>query len=494
MKKLVLSIISVAAACSISAEVAQRNFDAGIGNVPLLQSAAVEKSQEAVSDNWVKIGTGAYTDVVISSIARSVPRVLSVEFEQNADNPNIYRIRAPYANWNDYRAEELVSYHPERATPMIIHVVDGRYAWFEEFNTGFYIDTADEYGPIVGEIAVCHAAENLIAVNGITTVINAASSALCNYSDGTMTLGIEHSYPTSSGTVSGANVRIDVAGEPIWKGNHSGAFCVQLPTAKDLNPNMKWHTMEGKAKFTDGFTALFAYKDAAVYPTMEVEIQQNEADPNVYRLVNPFAQWESDYTSYDFAYDSSSNYYITLYTFPELGLVCTDSFYTGLSVKVKETEDASAEDAFDMFGIENQAYYFYKSYAIRFGWYLSDVAEEFSYMFGHFKDGVVTYPANYEDEVSGQTMQYPTFVGWLGYYEDALENNETYATNKTGQFKVVFPGAEDMDSIEEKFISDDGGNGSAEYYNLQGCRVEQPRPGTLVIERRGGKAIKKIYR
>lgn len=33
----------------------------------------------------------------------------------------------------------------------------------------------------------------------------------------------------------------------------------------------------------------------------------------------------------------------------------------------------------------------------------------------------------------------------------------------------------------------------AEYYNLQGVRVEQPQPGQLYIERKGGKATKRVF-
>lgn len=494
MKKALLYFIVFATAGLTFANTPQRDFNVKVAtssiNLDIVQPSSTNDA--VANDEWILIGTGVYTDVVISSISGTRPIALSVEFEQNASDPNTYRIRAPYANWNVKGSEKLVTYHPEKATPMIVHVVDDKYAWFESFNTGFYIDTADDIGPIVGEVTVCQVAESLINANGCDAVVLSAPSTLCTYVDGTMTLTSECTYETSSGTVTTlSNVRIDVAGEPMWRGNRSGEFCVQLPTAKDLNPNMKWNTLEGKAKFTDAFTSLFAYQDEPVYPIFEVEIQQNEADPTIFRLVNPYAQWESSYSSYDFKYDSSNNYYMIIYTFPEHNLACTNTFQTGINVKIRESEDTAVENDFEMFGVQNQAYYFYESYASLFGWYLSDVAEEFPYMLGNYNDGVITCPAYYEDEYSGQIMEFPTFTGWTGSYREATDNGYTYVVNKMGNFKVILPGAKEPDSSIDNITIED--KTAVEYYNLQGIRLEKPQPGTLVIERRGTQTVKRVY-
>ncbi len=493
MKKILLSFAAIATSFLTFANIIQRDFESKVPIKPInCNEYQIVEQNTTADEQWVKIGTGVYTDIAISSISKTKAIALSVEFEQNVSDPNTYRIKAPYANWNNKNAEKIVTYHPEKATPMIIHVIDDKYAWFEEFNTGFYIDTADDYGPIVGDITVCQTAETLIEYNGLEIVISLAPSSLCTYIDGTMTLAAECSYPTSNGTTTDTNVRIDVGGEPMWRGNHNGDFCVQLPTAKDLNPNMKWNTLEGKAKFTDGFTALFAYNDEPVYPTFEVEIQQNEADSTIYRLVNPFAQWESNYSSYNFSYDTSNNYYMIIYTFPEHNLACTNTFFTGLNTKVKESESTAESDGYEMFGIQNMAYYFYDSYASMFGWYLSDVVEEFPEMFGNFQNGIITYPAYYEDEYSGEIMQFPTFTGWTGSYSDADKNGYMYPINKLGNFKVVFPNANEPEAVIKTNISTD--NSPTEYFNLQGMRIENPQKGTFVIERCGTKITKKIYK
>lgn len=466
----------------------------------ILASVAAGMAQSpSDSEEWIKIGTGLYTDFVVSSVYKANALKISAEFEQSASDPNTYRIPYPYDNWYDFRTSDII-YNRDAATPMVIHVVDDKYAWFEEFNTGLYIDTSDQYGPIVGYITVVPQMLSLIQMSGIQGVIAAAPLSLCSYSEGTMTMSDVYTIPGVSGNEEFPTIRLDVADEPMWRGNYRSQFKIQLPTAKDLDPTMKWNTLEGKARFTDGFTSLFAYNDTPQYPSFEVEIQQNEADPNRYRILNPYAQWKVDYSSYDFQYDDSYNYYINIYTFPEYGLACTDKFLTGLEVRIKENGE---NNPFEMFGVQNQAYNFYQTYAATFGWYLSEVAEEFGYMFGDFNDGVFTCPGYYEEMYSGQLMQFPTFTGWTGIYAEAEENNYIYTVNKEGKFKIEFPGTYEPgdkpgdepgegDGVEE--ITIDGLVGKVEYYNLQGQPVKNPKPGCVVIERKGKTSRKVIVK
>lgn len=434
----------------------------------------------AVAAEWVKLGTGLYTDVVISSIFKTKSATLSVEFEQSVDDPNTYRIQYPYANWHDKRADDSMWYNSEKATPMVFHIVNDKYAWFEEFNTGLYIDTADEYGPIVGEVSVCLAAQDLIKDYGVATVLSSAPLAFCRFNDGTFTL-------TTNYALSGyeyPNVRIDVAGEPIWRGNYNGAFCTQLPDAPDLDPSVKWTTLEGKGKFTDAFSALFAYQDEPRYPTFDVEIQQNVAEQTVFRVVNPYADWQNPYSAYDIACDNSTNHYLIIRTFPDYDLACIDFFDTGLKV-----------EGLGPFGVQSQGYFFYYDYASTFGWYLEEVVEEFPYMFGEFKDGVFSCPAYYQEEYSGQMMDFPMFTGWVGCYKECLENDELYVVNKQGNFKVVFPGAVDDDDDTNSIVpvpDTTDYESPAEYFTIQGLRVPRPTAPGIYIEARPGLPARKI--
>lgn len=480
MNKLVIGLTLSALSFPSLAEVASRDIGPNQNRINPPESNINTRTSE---DTWTKIGTGSLKDFVISSIYGAFPVTISAEFEQNDVNPDIYRINRPFNNWSDTRASN-VKYNPNYATPMVIHVVDGKYAWFEEFNTGLYIEEADEYGPIIGFISVVHTVANLIKNYGVETVYANYPSAFCTFDEGTFKLSEWRDEDNSP------NVRIDVAGEPIWRGNKESSFSVNLPSARNLDPRFKWNDLKGKAKFTDGFTSLFAYKDTPQFPVFEVDVQQNEADPSVYRLVNPYSQWNlNTYSSYDFEYDSDNNYYITLYTFPEYGLACTDTFATGLNIRIK-----NSGDEFEMFNVQNQAYYFYDSYAnAYYGWYLSEVAEEFGYMFGKFEDGAITYPATYEDEYNGQILEYPTFTGWTGTYYEAAENGYIYAVNKQGAFKVQLPEDENEDSnaIGELNPYD---SRTIEYYDLLGRKINTPSKGCVVIERSGNRTNKIIFK
>ncbi len=73
------------------------------------------------------------------------------------------------------------------------------------------------------------------------------------------------------------------------------------------------------------------------------------------------------------------------------------------------------------------------------------------------------------------------------------EKNYDYGTyyNVGQDFIVVIK--DGTDAIEEAGIEEEAG-APAEYYNLQGIRIAHPRPGQLVIERRGGKTTKTIVK
>lgn len=450
--------------------------------------AAPAFSQSKTDDGeWVKLGSGMFTDFVVQAMYGYRTDPIEADFQQSVSDPNTYRIVRPYANFIDRRAEGL-TYNPAKATPIVFHILDGGYAWFESFNTGLYVNTADQWGPIVGEVTVTPSMETFINDYGLQTVLEQIPTSLCRFDAGTLTLKSQCQVPTVSGYSNYPTVCIKVGGEEMWDGNKNDAFRAMLPDAKDLPEKYKWTTLEGKALFTDGFSSLFAYRDEPQSPEFEVEIQQNVADPDLYRLVNPYAEWNLPYTAYEFSYDNSDNYYMLIYTFPEVGKACTNTFYTGLLTRIK-----GDDDPFEMFGVQNQAYYFYESYASKFGWYLFETAEEFGYMFGEYADGVFSCPATYPDEYSGQIMEFPTFTGWRGSYDEAIENDWTYAVNRQGTFKVVWPDArddEDTSGVADAVMNTE--DAPAVYYDMTGRRIADPAPGSIVIERRGEKAVKLI--
>lgn len=91
-------------------------------------------------------------------------------------------------------------------------------------------------------------------------------------------------------------------------------------------------------------------------------------------------------------------------------------------------------------------------------------------MFGTLKEGVLDFPSGTLMCTADVLLE--AGYGWL-------------ATGSQGSFKVVFPqsGIENIDA---------GTQAPAEYYNLQGMRVEKPLKG-LVIKHQGGRAAKVVF-
>ena len=483
MKKYLFVSLAALIAVPAFSQIMPRNLTPR--ETPALERTANKPLRSAADDGeWIKLGTGMFTDFVVSAMYGYKTAPIEADFQQSVSDPNTYRIYRPYANFTDRRAEGL-TYNPANATPLVFHLIDGQYAWFESFDTGLFVNTADMYGPIVGEVTVTPSMETFINQYGLPTVIDQIPTSLCVFKEGTLTLTTDCQVPTVSGYLSYPTVCIKVDGEEMYDGNKNNAFKMQLPDAIDLSDEFKWTTMEGMALFTDGFSSLFAYQEEPQSPVFDVEIQQNVADPTLYRLVNPYADWNLNYSSYEFEYDTNDNYYMKIYTFPEYNNACTNIFYTGLMTKIK-----GEDEPFEVFGVQSQAYYFYESYAKKYGWYLSETADEFRYMFGNFEDGVFSCPATYEDDYYGQIVEFPTFTGWRGSYDEAMENDWIYAVNRQGTFKVVFPEAREEDDITA--ISIDNETSAAEYFDMMGRRVLNPAPGSIVIERRGNKSVKII--
>lgn len=439
----------------------------------LLDAPAVQKKAAAADDasEWKRLGTGLFTEVMVSSIYKNVrPVSIPAEVEQSVSDPNTYRMKAPYENWRDHRSEGIFTYDPEKATPLIFHVVNNQYVWFESFDTGLYIDTADDYGPIYGELTLNFQSEALVKGNGFNTVLAVVPGCLAKYDNGTITLDAQCSLSGQSYW----NVIMGMTEPENWAANQDGSFRIQLPFAENLDPNMQWTTLGRKALFTDDFTTLLTGPNLdPVYNEWEVEIQQNVADPTLYRLVNPFEGWEDPYKYYNVSYDNSTNHYINIQTFPDYGKACTDRFYTGLSV-----------EGFGEFGIESAAYNFYFTQAIKQGWYFFELADEYPEIFADFNEGVITCPASFATE-------YPMYMAWM-----SREPESIYRLNEGGRFKVVFPEAREDDESGDTTgicIPEIGADTTVEYFTLQGVRVERPAKGQLVIERRGANTAKIIF-
>ena len=412
--------------------------------------------------NWAPAGKGVYTDVIFSSLFNGIdPEQIEVEFERNTEDPTIYRILPPYANWSNPALTEYLTYDANRATPVIIHIVDDTYAWIEEFDTGIYLNYTEGSQSIKGEITALQQAESFIINYGLEAALEYYPKLLCKYDEGNMTLD---AYCTVMATTI-YNVLFKVGPTSQYRGNIFGDFLIKLPGSPEYNPNKGW-TSKGNAAFCDGFTSVFSGVEqptsaADVYQVLSVELQQNDADPTLYRLVNPYANWKNIYPGAA-SYDEGRNYYMEIYVLPEYGVGCVGNFYTGLTL-----------EGYGPFGIYTDA-----------GNSVAEKGIEFLYnaypeMLGTFTDGVLKYPATYRYEGKELDMMY----AWFGYM---LNNPTFYIVNEAAKFFVAFPDSK-VEAVEMEEA------GEAEYFNLQGLRVENPAKGQILIRREGSKVSKIAY-
>ncbi len=216
---------------------------------------------------WNSLGTATYTDDFLASYIDGVNiTTFPVEIQQDAEDPNHYRIVNPYAQW----PVENFAVIPGVAE---FYVYEDAYAYFTKFNTG-----------VIYQGHLLEVRQNICAAlqNGLTleTAIDIFPESLCKYEDGVLTATATFDNDGSPFSV----FQIPI-GDFLHRVNLEGAFRLVLPGAGEGG---NWTTL-GMGTYTDDFLA--SYLDDVEITTFEVEIQQDNEDENHYRIVNPYAQW-----------------------------------------------------------------------------------------------------------------------------------------------------------------------------------------------------------
>jgi len=159
-----------------------------------------------------------------------------------------------------------------------------------------------------------------------------------------------------------------------------------------------WVTL-GTATYRDDFLSTFW---ATGTPEYEVEIQENQLQPGLFRLVNPYGA-AYPYNE-DGDWDASQDYYIEIHAEdPDAVLhsACKTPVWTGAMAiyTLIASQDTTLQK----------------------GMTVDEVKE--NGVFGTYKDGVITFPAN------------SLLVGMVDYNDLGL-----YRANTNGGFRVVMPG------------------------------------------------------
>lgn len=407
---------------------------------------------------WQHIGTGSMTEAVFSSIFGLSPTKVSVEVDQSIIDPTKYRIKYPYASWYDPSLAYCTTFDEDVATPLIIHVVEGSWAWFESFNTGVYLNYADAQTILKGNVAVTQQAESLVAAYGMDFMVQYLPNALCKYDGGLITLPA--SFLLQDQVYSNLLCKVGNM-EGYYGVNSQGNFSITLPGGGSSNDDADWTTV-GYAEYTDDIATLLYGYETPVSQTWNVPLQQYKKDATVYRLVNPYSGWENPFS--DVIYDDTNDHHMVIYTLPSLGLACIGDFETGLY-----------PEGLGMMSVSTDAYILALSYGLDF------TAQLMPEIFGSFFNNEVSYPAYFN--VDGD--RYASMYAYFGPYDE----NSLYATNQSGKFKVKFVFEENgVDSVGSE------SGAPAEYFNLQGVRLQNPTPGEIVIVRNGSKVQKRIIR
>lgn len=211
--------------------------------------------------------------------------------------------------------------------------------------------------------------------------------------------------------------------------------------------NEGWTSLgEGEFK-TDMFESLF---DLNV-PAYQVEVQQNNENPALYRIVNPYGE-NCPYPELSLRAEGFDIYLVFDTTNPDrvffkptnLGIdtggswwiACNDGYFT------EEIEGKKAPAS----------------------------------SFGKLAEGVISFPTK---TVLVTCEEISVFGG---------EDGNWYYGNGSGNLSLTLPDASAVESISSV------GNEKKEYFNLQGVRVASPQKGTIVIERSGSNVVKKVIR
>ena len=229
-----------------------------------------------------------------------------------------------------------------------------------------------------------------------------------------------------------------------------------------------WTTI-GNANMTEGFLSCLL-PDKFTPESYKVEVQRNIANPGLYRIAEPYNPWTQgaafvvnhDHTHYIyFNAENHNNVYIM-----ESGL--------GLSLaNMGET------------GVGSGYYDMVREYGLDFLAWLDIVSG------GTIADNVLTFDGTNEIKIylAGTGRWYFTNVKPNpDFVEGTSPEEERYLG---GDFKLDMTGL-DLSGIAD--IEADGADGEAEYFNLQGMRVQHPEAGSIYICRKGGKSFKTMVR
>lgn len=241
------------------------------------------------------------------------------------------------------------------------------------------------------------------------------------------------------------------------------------------NPNDGWTSL-GYATLQDGWVLPGLGIDQRDQKNWyEVELQQNDKDKNIYRLVDPY---KGNCPIKDQNSATNTGYIQFNVTYPDF--VTFDNVDAGFT--------CSSLGISKMF-CSNMVTYWCKKFELT----VEEFINEYSYSptfktESTFKDGVVTLPAEAAFTVgyyNDTSFGYPGDPNGGGQWLDP-NNSKKFINMET---KIFFPKSTGVSDVS----IDNTADTHIEYFNLQGVRVSDPTKGQLLIRRQGEKTDKIIF-
>lgn len=262
--------------------------------------------------------------------------------------------------------------------------------------------------------------------------------------------------------------------EGAWFGIDELSIAPDPTKDPNYDPNAGWTSL-GDAEFTDGWVLPMFSMDQTQNKYM-VELQQNNDNKDLYRLVDPY----------------HGNFPMKQYN------TCDKIGYIQFNVadpdhvvfEPVEAGFANSEAGITKFYCLNTLTYYIGSFAAM-GYPFS--AEEVVEMLGEeaayttFKDGVVSL-TSYIDPEDGEIFDacFGIQGSIYGGYGWSPEDETLEAPSM--EARIVFP-----DHVAISNVAADNVSAPVQYFNLQGIRVASPEAGQLLIRRQGSESKKIVF-
>lgn len=521
MKKFVTLFAATAAiaVCSAATPVVSRPLGAKMNRQEVKsQKAPLKADHQWPSGSYTSLGTGSMTDDMLTGMYGYLPVTYDVEILQSDENPNVYRVVAPYGqNFADamQRVNHVTlsssQYDAAGVKVLDIDVTDPEDVYFAKTMTGcdwgsgeMYIGIPSSakvwfrdgvFGAPMRGVAVGDD-DGAVAMNtrekfrillpsavgtDYSFEISLHSQCLTSRTvTGTLLTGADIEYVKYNvipnmqedemagavADVAAGNTEFNVRGNFEYEMSADARKETLILVGLDsrglqvASAFISYYFVGDDEEWVDAGTVEFTdgilpnFVKDLEPQTMTCQLQRAAANPRQMRLVNPYAT-HSLFATGTASHPAGHNHYIYINADNENLIMLEESPLCMAFGK-------------GMFRVSSQARYYLDA-----GFDEEEVLE--LELGATIESGIMTFP---EEAILVSMMNF--------------DNGDWYM-DSVNQTQIVLPANFDLDAVGIESVEADA-NAETEYYTLQGVRVLRPAAGNLYITRRAGKTAKILFR